>query len=216
MTGFKFEEKAKDFDNHINRSIHGYSDFVDDVVQISRFFIESDSNVVDIGSSSGLLLSRLGLSKKESVQYFGIEPVEQFDNLSNATIIKSNFNDVTFVNESCSFVTSMMTIQFLSKSERECIFNKVHGWLGAGGAFVFAEKTDIEDSKVNEILQNLTINSKRDFFSDGELLDKDYQLQVSMRRSTSDDLINRALAAGFRSCERIWMNRRFVGFIAIK
>lgn len=72
------------------------------------------------------------------------------------------------------------------------------------------------DTKTNEILQNLLISSKREFFEADEIIAKDFDLRFSMHRCRVDELTKRALAAGFRSCETIWMNRRFVGFIAIK
>ncbi|MGL6228578.1 MAG: methyltransferase domain-containing protein [Culicoidibacterales bacterium] len=216
--GFSFEEHAKEFDKHINQSIRGYSDFVDDVVQISNFFIESGTSVVDIGSSSGLLLRKMMDSNdsEKPAKYFGIEPVKEFENLSDAKIVHCNFSDVFMEKESCSFVTSLMTIQFLSHQERRTVFNTVHDWLAPGGAFVFSEKCDMIDAKTNEILQNLLINSKREFFEAEDIMEKDVGLRFSMHRSRADELIKQALAAGFRSCETIWMNRRFVGFIAIK
>lgn len=137
--GFSFAEHAEEFDKHINQSIRGYSDFVDDVVQISNFFIEPETSVVDIGSSSGLLLRKMMESNSSEIpaKYFGIEPVKQFENLSNAKIKNCKFSDVFMEKESCSFVTALMTIQFLSYRERRDIFKTVHDWLTPSGAFVF-------------------------------------------------------------------------------
>ena len=216
-TSFKFEDHADEFDNHIDKSIVGYTGFVDDTVKISRFFIEPKTNVVDIGSSTGLFLKKMAnYNKIKSVEYFGIEPVEAFGEVEGVTILPDEFDNVDFKDNSCSFVTSLMTIQFLNIHERTKIFNEVYKWLTPGGAFVFAEKLDMQDSKVNEILQNLVIEDKRQTFNDSEILDKDFGLRSVMHRGRADDFIYQAYDAGFKTCELIWQNRRFAGFVAIK
>ena len=43
---FSFTNYAEEFDEHINQSIRGYSNLRDDIVSISRYFIEDDTNVI--------------------------------------------------------------------------------------------------------------------------------------------------------------------------
>ena len=46
---FTFAQSKEGFDKHIDKSIRGYGDLWHDVVQIGKYFIEDDTNVVDIG-----------------------------------------------------------------------------------------------------------------------------------------------------------------------
>ena len=52
---FTFAQSKEGFDKHIDKSIRGYGDLWHDVVQIGKYFIEDDTNVVDIGCSTGKL-----------------------------------------------------------------------------------------------------------------------------------------------------------------
>ena len=55
MADFTFAHREEGFDEHIEHSIRGYSHLLNDVVQYSRYFVEDDTNVVDIGCSTGKL-----------------------------------------------------------------------------------------------------------------------------------------------------------------
>ena len=53
MADFTFAHREEGFDKHIEQSIRGYSDLIQDVISLSRHFIEDNTNVVDIGCSTG-------------------------------------------------------------------------------------------------------------------------------------------------------------------
>ena len=55
MADFTFAHREEGFDEHIEHSIRGYSHLLNDVVNYSRYFVEDDTNVVDIGCSTGKL-----------------------------------------------------------------------------------------------------------------------------------------------------------------
>ncbi len=54
---FSFSNFADQFDDHIEKSIRGYSDLRNDVVGMSKYFIEEGTQVLDIGCSEGCLTS---------------------------------------------------------------------------------------------------------------------------------------------------------------
>ena len=56
---FSFSNSSTHFDEHINKSIRGYSDLRNDVVKISEYFVENDTTVMDLGCSQGSLLRRM-------------------------------------------------------------------------------------------------------------------------------------------------------------
>ena len=60
MTGkFTFATREEGFDNHIDTSIRGYNDLWQDVVDISQYFVENGTSVVDIGCSTGKMLKSM-------------------------------------------------------------------------------------------------------------------------------------------------------------
>ena len=59
MADFTFAHRKEGFDKHIEQSIRGYSDLIQDVISLSRHFIEDNTNVVDIGCSTGKMTKAL-------------------------------------------------------------------------------------------------------------------------------------------------------------
>ena len=53
MADFTFAHRQEGFDKHIELSIRGYSNLMEDVVSLSRYFVEDNTNIVDIGCSTG-------------------------------------------------------------------------------------------------------------------------------------------------------------------
>ena len=50
---FTFAHSEEGFDEHIEWSIRGYGNLLSDVINYSRYFVENNTNVVDIGCSTG-------------------------------------------------------------------------------------------------------------------------------------------------------------------
>jgi hypothetical protein len=46
---FSFANYTDEFDTHISQSIRGYADLRDDAVGISKYFVEANTQVLDIG-----------------------------------------------------------------------------------------------------------------------------------------------------------------------
>ena len=75
MAKFTFAQREEGFDNHIEHSIRGYTDLVNDVLKISEYFVENNSEVIDIGCSTGKLLKSMINQNTfaPSARYIGIE-----------------------------------------------------------------------------------------------------------------------------------------------
>ena len=76
MTDFTFAHREEGFDEHIIWSIRGYSDLLKDVISFSRYFVEDDTNVVDIGCSTGKITQALMEYNKDHASrahYVGVE-----------------------------------------------------------------------------------------------------------------------------------------------
>lgn len=72
---FSFSNTADEFDEHISKSIRGYTDLRDDVVGISKYFLEPNTSVLDLGCSQGTLIERVARENVDIVpiHYYGIE-----------------------------------------------------------------------------------------------------------------------------------------------
>ena len=69
MADFTFAHREEGFDEHIEKSIRGYSHLIEDVISLSRYFVEDDTNVIDVGCSTGKMTKAL-IKKLQLFEYF--------------------------------------------------------------------------------------------------------------------------------------------------
>ena len=146
MADFTFAHRQEGFDEHIDWSIRGYSNLLDDVVSLSRYFVEANTNVVDIGCSTGKLTARILEHNHKAcpdAQYVGVEVAEGFfGNLADRKVELSEKYPDTSVNfieddirnyefKNCSLITSLFTLQFMPYSCREEVINNIYDGLNS-------------------------------------------------------------------------------------
>ena len=219
---FTFAQRAEGFDTHIELSIRGYSNLIDDVLKLSEYFVEDDTKVVDIGCSTGKMLKAMinqnSFSKRAS--YIGIELEEEFvagweeDTKPNLYFYNLDVRDYDF--ENCSFVSSIFTLMFMPPHQRETVIKNIYNGLNSGGAFVFSEKTMADSAKIQDIRTFTYYDYKRKSFTTDDIMDKEKTLRSMAKPNTREELLNMCKAAGFSKIESFWQNHAFVGFLAIK
>jgi len=225
MTKFTFATSEEGFDAHIDQSVRGYSNLWSDVLKFSEYFVEDNTCVVDIGCSTGKLLKAMKEQNDKfapKCYYKGIEIEEDFfpelidgDNLKFYKRDVRAFEWVTGA-VNCSLVTSIFSLQFMPKTNRQMIMDRIYEALVKGGAFIFSEKIFSTDSQLQEMMQFCYYDYKRQFYSAEELLDKEVNLRHMMKPLTYEELIEMVQQAGFESVQPFWQNFNFVGIIAIK
>ena len=154
MADFTFAHREEGFDEHIEKSIRGYSNLLEDVISLSRYFVEDGTSIVDIGCSTGKLTKAMIEYNQDHCSdgnYIGIEIAEGFfKDLENRAkeleeykvdFILDDIRNCDF--ENCSLVTSIFTLQFMPKKDRLNVMKNIYKGLNDGGAFIFAEKTFI-------------------------------------------------------------------------
>ena len=133
MADFTFAHRKEGFDEHIEKSIRGYSQLIEDVVSLSRYFIERGTSVIDIGCSTGKMTKALidyNLDHCDrGVEYIGLENADGFqkDLMKREKQIKKYYSNVEFRNDDaryydyndCSLITSIFTLQFMPKCDRK-------------------------------------------------------------------------------------------------
>ena len=200
---FRFAHQVEGFDEHIRRSIRRYEHLIDDVVNLSRYFIEDGSSVVDLGCSTGSLLQLLVEAHKHDqprARYVGVELAQGFmktlkcreeilkenDSSLDLSIVQQDVRAYEF--ERCSLVISLFTIQFIPIGDRPSLFKRIHRGLREGGALIIAEKTLCENSRVQEMMTFSYYEHKRAHFSADEVLQKERSLRPLLKPSAWRDL----------------------------
>jgi len=218
---FTFAHVQGGFDEHIKQSIRNYDQLLEDVVDFSRYFVEDDTNIVDIGCSTGKLTDMLHNANKDhctSGNYIGIEIAQGFqkdlEKHKQYKFLHADVRDYEFNN--CSLITSLFTLQFMPKKDRLQVIEKVYNGLNTGGAFIFAEKIMCRNTAIQDMLTFNYYDYKSKNFDSDEIMQKEKQLRHMLKPNTWKEIQASLTDAGFTSYERIWQNHMFVGAIAIK
>ena len=231
MADFTFAHRQEGFDEHIDWSIRGYSNLLDDVINLSRYFVENNTKVVDIGCSTGKLTKRVMEHNNDvcpSANYVGVEVAKGFfDNMDkrktelnkkfpklSLEFIKDDIRNYKF--ENCSLVTSLFTLQFMPYSSRETVIQNIYDGLNEGGAFIFAEKIDTTHSRLENMLRTIYYDFKNKKFSYEDIMTKEKTLQNMLKPNSWIEIENMLDSAGFKAIQSFWQNHLFIGAMAIK
>lgn len=212
MSKFDFN-KVKDFDKHIRLSIPNYDWLVNEIVQFSKYFIDENTNVYDIGCSTGTLIKRLATSVS-GANYIGVD---------NSNLIPKSDEIVTFMREdlrkfkamsNASFITSIFTLQFLPRAERAGVIEKIADALNRGGGFIVCEKTYSKTARMQDIVNSKYYQFKERHFPAKDIIRKEQQLRENLRLQTLEELMKEFSKVG--SVDIFWRSYNFVGFVVVK
>jgi tRNA (cmo5U34)-methyltransferase len=231
VNNFPFVNDPLGFDVHISKSIRGLEDLYTDIISLSKYFIEEETTVYDLGCSTGNFLAKLAINNREtpSVSYLGLDSCKEFETckdrkktldmlmyteckgvfFENADITKYGYSDA-------SFITSLFTLQFISQKQKLPLLKRIYGDMRLGGAFVIAEKLLYEDGRVDHMFNNLYKEWKRKNFTAEEILNKEVALKSIMRCNTEEELCSMIQEAGFDKIEPLWQNHMFTAYVCIK
>ena len=217
-------ETAKNFDNHISKSVPLYNWSHNLGLKISDFFLSKPCNVYDIGCSTGTFLKSLNLrNKNKKINFFGIDEIKDMCKIAKKNNIQ--FKNVKILNKKieklklkkASFITSYYTIQFLHPSTRQKVFNKIFNSLNWGGGFLFFEKVRAPDARFQDIVTQLYNDYKMDQgYSSNEILAKSRSLKGVLDPYTSNANILMLKRSGFKDITTVFKFLCFEGFLAIK
>lgn len=216
----------KRFDEHINKSIPLYNLTHQLYLDISDFFLQQDSKILDIGCSTGSFLNKIYARHKNNskkVQFIGIDNVKQMINYCkkkyNNKKIKFFFSDVLKYNFSKKYclISSFYTIQFITPKLRQNLINKIYNSLNWGGAFFMVEKVRGPDARFQDILSQIYTEYKiSQGFSEIEILNKARSLKGILEPFTSKANIEMLKRSGFTDITTVFKYGCFEGFLAIK
>lgn len=223
---FSFAAYADQFDRHITRSIRGYDNLREDCVALSRYFIQKNSTVLDIGCSSGELLRLVrdhNQKRCASVNYIGLDIEGEFKDqwfARRARNLRFKKADARTYDgyENLSLVFSLFTLQFLPERDRLALVKKIYKGLNEGGAFILSEKVHAKNAKIQEMLTFTYYDYKLKTFTPKEVLNKERSIRSQMHLWSEYKLFEMLRAAGFvaNNMQLFWRNHLFIAVLAWK
>lgn len=214
------KEVVKVFDEHVKSSVPLYELFHQEIINMSVYFAQLNTNIVDIGTSTGVLINDLNkINKDRNIKSTGIDIEEPM-----ILECKSRYNDINFEvcdavdydYNNCSVVTSMLTLQFIKKDERKILLKKIYDGLNEDGALFIVEKIKSNIPDIHDIYNDIYYDFKRNSLTDQDILDKNVSLRGRMKPITLEENVKILNLAGFEKMDIFMKYNNFVGILAIK
>ena len=216
----------KNFDKHINKSVPLYQETHDLYLNFSDFFLQENSKIIDIGSSTGTFLINLHKKHnktKKGLKFEGYDAINKmiiYSNkkkpmLNNIKFIKKDINNINFKN-SC-LISSFYTIQFISPKKRQALINKIYKNLNWGGAFFMVEKVRGPDARFQDIISQVYLEYKLSKgYNANEILNKSRSLKGVLEPFSSNANLQMLKRSGFKDIFTVFKYHCFEGWLAIK
>jgi tRNA (cmo5U34)-methyltransferase len=208
------------FDSHIRKSIPMYEEFQKNIADMSVYFTQKDSNIVDIGTSTGNLISKLKeINNNRNLTFNGLDIENDMIEYCIEHFKDINFKlcdalDYDYTNT--SVITSMLSLQFMNKSDRIVLLEKIYNEMCVDGALFIVEKVKNDIIDLHDIYNDIYYDFKRENLSDSEILDKNMSIRGISKPLSLDDNIKMLKDAGFKKIDIFLKSMNFVGIIAIK
>jgi tRNA (cmo5U34)-methyltransferase len=209
---FSFET-IKNFDEHIAQSIPNYHTLTEAICDLSTYFITEDTQVIDLGCSTGKLLEKLPHRGKK----VGIDIADNLlpESHDETFYIRQDLKALDNFGKS-SLILSIFTLQFIPYENRPNILSNIYESLIEGGAFIWAEKVREEDGELEQAINGAFFDFKRKAFTPEQILNKERDLRPMMKVNSS--IRNQILAknAGFTVGTMFWKFYNFEAWLYVK
>lgn len=228
IVDFAFDEAVTAvFPDMIRRSVPGYEAMLSLIAIASEAHVQPGSNVYDLGCSLGAttlaIRSRLG---HEDMAYIAVDSSPSMidacrENLARhipSTQYQCLCQDVReTVIENAGIIAMNFTLQFLPRSDRGELIDKIYNGLNPGAIFILSEKIGGVDEAEDARLVNLHHQFKiANGYSDMEISQKRSALENVMKLDRAQIHLNRLHKAGFSNVTCIFQCLNFMGWVAVK
>tara|TARA_A100001035_G_C27772026_1_gene496880 strand:+ start:1562 stop:2260 length:699 start_codon:yes stop_codon:yes gene_type:complete len=221
-SNWDFEDiSLDDFETHISKSVPCYELTHNLGLELSDFFCKANTNVFDIGSTSGSFINSLyERHKNKEINFSGIE-------ISSSMFEQASlrYPKINFINEdardcdlnNASFITSYYTIQFINPQFRQELLNKIYNSLNWGGALLLFEKVRAPDARFQDYMIQLYNEYKlTNEYTPDHIMSKSRSLKGVLEPFSSKANLEMLARAGFKDVMTVYKYISFEGFIAIK
>ena len=227
-SSWSFKGISNEFQSHISKSVPLYSKAHELVTSMTDYFVNPKSIVLDIGCSTGNLISSISARQKhiDDINFYLIDEIPDMiehskKNMLKQTNHKYNFLCENIINyempENIDIIISMFTIQFTPPSVRQNIVNNIYKSLSWGGAFFFFEKINGEDARFHDLLlQNYEDYKLSKGYTLQEIKSKQLSLRGVLKPFSTNGNLQILKRAGFVDIQTIFQYGLFKGFLIIK
>ncbi|MCC5851492.1 MAG: carboxy-S-adenosyl-L-methionine synthase CmoA [Alkalimonas sp.] len=225
---FRFDEQVADvFPDMIQRSVPGYQSIIQTIGQLASRYQQDHSHFYDLGCSLGAA----SLAMRRHISATGCKIVavdnsaamvercrrhlEAFRSDVPVEVIEGDIRSTELSN--AAMVVVNFTLQFLAKSDRTALLNRVFQALKPGGILLLSEKIISPAPCSNQLLVELHHDFKRaNGYSELEISQKRTALENVMQPDSIEQHQQRLQAAGF-SESTVWFQCfNFCSMIAFK
>lgn len=224
---FQFDSRvATVFDDMVIRSVPFYREVMDLAYWWLNEFAGENSLIYDLGCSTGATIQVLGEKLKTPGHFIGVDNslpmIEKATkkNQPNPSHHRFEFHqgDIrSFPLKKCCFVILNYTLQFLPIKDRSDLIKKIYESLDNSGILFISEKIRFEQSRFQEVSQNLYMNFKmKNGYTKTEVERKKEALENVLIPLTEKEQIDLFRSAGFKKIETIFKWNNFATFIAQK
>ena len=222
---FEFDEEvAAVFDDMLQRSVPFYKESQNITEFFALKYLNKDSILYDLGSSTASLLISISKKLDADVQLIGLDNSEAMLEQARkkavalgADIELYNADILEYEYKKASVFVSNYTLQFIRPLVREELVKKIYDSLEDGGVFIFSEKVISHNSKLNkELIECYYDFKKEQGYSEYEIMQKREALENVLVPYSEDENIKMAKNCGFSHCEAVFRWANFATFVAIK
>lgn len=225
---FKFDKNVVSvFDDMVTRSVPFYLEMQRMLTELSVDFAKKNTNLYDLGCSTGATLMNLDKVLDPSIGFVGVDESEEMlkkcrNNLVNGGIkrnldlISVDLNNGVVLNNP-SVVIFCLTLQFIRPLYRTNIIKNIYEQLPENGALMMVEKVLGEDSLFNRMFIKYYYDFKRrNEYSDIEISKKREALEnvlIPYKLKENEEMLK---SCGFKYVEVFFKWYNFTGIIAVK
>jgi tRNA (cmo5U34)-methyltransferase len=229
LDDFAFNENtANIFNDMLKRSVPHYYEIQDMICEISKIFAQKNSNIYDLGCSTGNTLLNIskGLSKFP-VTLIGIDNSEAMLKKAEARLKKLGFshkyellnkdlnNKIGF--ENAGVIISNLTLQFIRPINRDRLLTEIYKGLNKNGIFILVEKIVAENSTMRRMFIKLYHDFKlQKRYSRTEIARKREALENFLIPYMYEENVRLLKKKGFQIIDEFFRWYNFCGILAIK
>lgn len=229
LEDFNFNENTVNvFNDMLKRSVPHYYEIQDMICEITKIFAQKNSNIYDLGCSTGnTLLNILRELVEFPVTLIGVDNSEAMLKKTKTRLKKLGYSDkckllkkdlnnkINF--ENASVIISNLTLQFIRPINRDKLIHEIYNGLNKNGAFILVEKIISENSKIGRIFIKLYHNFKlQKGYSKSEIFRKREALENVLIPYMYEENVKLLKKRGFRVIDEFFRWYNFCGILAIK
>jgi tRNA (cmo5U34)-methyltransferase len=215
---------AAHFDQHVAKSVPGYHDGHALVEELSDFFVADGGRIIEVGCSTGALISRLAHRHEAmNAEFLGVDVVDDMvevarDRCSDQGNVHIEIVDARRVDytDAC-LVVLYYTLQFIPLWQRGALLERIRREMRLGGGLVLFEKTRLPNGMLQDMCNQVydTYKLARGFTAE-EVLGKTRSLRGVLEPSTSAENMALLRRAGFSEPHVLYRQLAFEGILAVK